>query len=67
MWSQEQLRRLLTACGSTVVDHGILAVGHADQLLDHRGELADAETEKHITELVIRLVAAVAPSDTHSS
>jgi chromate reductase, NAD(P)H dehydrogenase (quinone) len=57
VWAQAELRKVLAACGARVVE-GELALGHAHERLDARGELVDEEAREQLREVVGLLVDA---------
>jgi chromate reductase len=58
VWSQAEMRKVLAACGSRVVD-GEVALGHAHERLDADGHLIDEEAREQLREVLELLVDAV--------
>jgi chromate reductase len=61
VWSQAELRKVLSATGARVLG-GELAVGHAPTRFDDQGRLVDRELREQLGEVVAALVAEVAPA-----
>jgi chromate reductase len=63
VWSQAELRKVLSATGARVLEHE-LAVGHAPSRFDDEGRLADGELREQLGEVLAALVAelSAAPS-----
>jgi chromate reductase len=59
VWSQAELRKVLSATGARVLEHEV-AVGHAPTRLDDEGRLVDGELREQLGEVVAALVAEVA-------
>jgi chromate reductase, NAD(P)H dehydrogenase (quinone) len=59
VWSQAELRKVLSATGARVLEHEI-AVGHAPTRFDDEGHLVDGELREQLREVVAALVAEVA-------
>ena len=58
VWSQAELRKVLAAAGSRVLDVE-LAVGHAEGRFDGAGRLADGELREQLREVVETLLDAI--------
>ena len=58
VWSQAELRKVLGATGTRVVE-GDLALGHAHERFDENGRLRDANLREELQEVVDTLVAQV--------
>jgi chromate reductase, NAD(P)H dehydrogenase (quinone) len=59
VWSQAELRKVLSATGARVLDLDV-AVGHAQTRFDAEGRLVDGELRGQLHEVVAGLVAGVA-------
>jgi chromate reductase, NAD(P)H dehydrogenase (quinone) len=59
VWSQAELRKVLSATGARVLEHEV-AVGHAPTRFDDEGHLVDGELREQLREVVAALVAEVA-------
>jgi chromate reductase len=59
VWSQAELRKVLTATGARVLE-GDVAVGHAPTRFDDEGRLVDGEHREQLGEVVTALVGEVA-------
>ena len=55
VWSQAELRKVLSAMGARVVD-GEVAVGHAMDRFDSLGRLNDPNLEEQVREVVLQLL-----------
>jgi chromate reductase len=60
VWSQAELRKVLAATGARVLDVE-LAVGHAAERFDERGQLAEASVRQELEEALDVLVGATQP------
>ena len=63
VWSQAELRKVLSATGARVLGDEV-AVGHAHTRLDHEGRLVDPELREQLGEVLAALVAEVASAPT---
>jgi chromate reductase, NAD(P)H dehydrogenase (quinone) len=63
VWSQAELRKVLSATGARVLERE-LAVGHAPNRFDDQGRLVDGELREQLSDVLAALVAelSVAPS-----
>lgn len=59
-WAQEDLKKVLEACGVEVLDEELPVSGAADRF-DDRGRLEDAETRERLAEVVEALTRVAAP------
>jgi chromate reductase, NAD(P)H dehydrogenase (quinone) len=59
VWSQAELRKVLSATGARVLEHEV-AVGRAPTRFDDGGRLVDGELREQLAEVVAALVAEVA-------
>jgi chromate reductase, NAD(P)H dehydrogenase (quinone) len=59
VWSQAELRKVLSATGARVLEHEV-AVGHAQTRFDDDGRLLDDELREQLGEVVAALVGEVA-------
>ncbi|MBA2476626.1 MAG: NAD(P)H-dependent oxidoreductase [Actinobacteria bacterium] len=57
VWSQAELRKVLTAIGARVVEAGV-AVGHAPTRFDEQGRLTDEDIGEQLDEVVAALLDA---------
>jgi chromate reductase len=60
VWAQADLRKVLAASGSRVVD-GEVAVGHAHERFDESGSLLDESLRDQLAEVVDALVVEIRP------
>jgi chromate reductase len=58
VWSQAELRKVLSATGARVVD-GAVAVAHAPTRFDEQGRLIDDQLREELAEVVAALVGAI--------
>ena len=58
VWAQAELRKVLAATGARVVD-GEVAVGHAPERFDERGQLLDEGLRSQLAEVIESLVAEI--------
>jgi chromate reductase, NAD(P)H dehydrogenase (quinone) len=61
VWSQAELRKVLSATGARVLGDEV-AVGHAHTRFDDKGRLVDGELREQLGEVLAALVAEVAPA-----
>ena len=59
VWSQAELRKVLSATGARVLEHEV-AVGHAPTRFDNEGHLVDGDLREQLREVVTALVGEVA-------
>jgi chromate reductase len=59
VWSQAELRKVLSSTGARVLEHEI-AVGHAQTRFDDEGRLVDGELREQLGELATALMGEVA-------
>jgi chromate reductase len=65
VWSQAELREVLSAMGARVVD-GEVAVGHAMDRFDSLGRLNDPNLEEQVREVVRQLLVEAGATARHS-
>jgi chromate reductase, NAD(P)H dehydrogenase (quinone) len=61
IWSQAELRKVLSATGARVLEHEV-AVGHAHTRFDDEGRLVDGELHGQLGAVLAALVAEVSPA-----